>query len=324
MQVDRLEDLHRLDELVTERVLEGALLDALEQLLAPAHVHHFFVLDVGTVHPADALRQVERLGVGERRHGVEAAVALPDDGRVGALLNRHPDGEAEADALEAGDLEVGAVADTDLVDLVEVVIGRVAAVPVGHARLDAEAHQPQLPDLDELVVERLLVLAQDLVRRVEGVGGMRDRQRCRGVHVVDSRLERRREREHVELDRQEAAEHVGVVLLAQGHDRVHVGGIHLLGREALFAAQPLRCRPRLGQIVVGHHHLLEDLTLGIAPPGDRRRGFAHAAAAHNQDLHAGPPLSVAGTALKRTCHRRVRARLRRMPKTYAAVESTAR
>ena len=286
MHVDRLEDLHRLDELVTQGVLEGRLVDALEQLLEVADVHDLFVLHVGDLHPADALGQVERLGVGERRHRVEAALALPHDRRVGALLDRHPDGEAEADALEPGDLEVGAVAHADLVDLVEEMVGGVAAVPVGHARLHAEAHERQLADVGELVVERQLVLAQHLARLVQRVGRVRHGERRGGVHVVHARLERGLQRVRVELHRQEAAEHVDVVLVAEGDDRGHVGGIHLLGRKALVVAHPLGGRLRLGQVAVTHHDGLKDLALGIAPLGDGGRRFAYAAAADNEDLHA--------------------------------------
>ena len=125
------------DELVAERVLEGRLLDALEAVGVAGDLDDLFVLDVADLDLADALGQPEHLELGERLDGVHFAV-LVHDRRVVALLDGRPDAEAEADALGAGDLEVAAVADADLVDLVEQVVGRVTGEVVGHAGLDAE------------------------------------------------------------------------------------------------------------------------------------------------------------------------------------------
>ena len=112
-------------------------------------------------------------------------VLLADDGRLRALLDRGPDAEAEADALGAGDLEVAAVTDADLLDLVEEVVGRVAREVVGHAGLDAEAGERVLADLLELGAERVLLVAELDVRsgRCWPVG-VRLGQRHGGVEVV--------------------------------------------------------------------------------------------------------------------------------------------
>ena len=72
----------------------------------------------------------------------QPAVALPDHRRVEALLDRRPDRERGREVVAAHD-HVGAVADADLVDPVEQLVGRVAGEDVGQARLDAHAAQGQ-------------------------------------------------------------------------------------------------------------------------------------------------------------------------------------
>ena len=99
--------------------------------------HDLLVLDVDALDRADPLREVEHLGLGERLRRVEAAVALPDQRRVEALLDRRPDREGRREVVALDD-EVGAVADPDLVDLVEQLVGRVAREDVGEPRLDAD------------------------------------------------------------------------------------------------------------------------------------------------------------------------------------------
>ena len=175
--------VHGLHELVAEGVLEGGLLDALEPVGVVADLDDLFVLDVADLDLADALGQPEHLELGERLDGVDLAV-LEHDGGVVALLDGRPDAEAEADALGAGDLEVAAVADADLVDLVEEVVGGVAGEVVGHAGLDAEAGERVLADLLELGAERVLVVAELLAGLVERVGRVRLAERHGGVEVV--------------------------------------------------------------------------------------------------------------------------------------------
>jgi hypothetical protein len=121
------------DELLAEAVLEG---DA--PAVNPARDEHdLLVLDVDALEQADPLGEVEDLGLAERLGRVPAALALPDQGRVEALLDRRPDREGRRE-LVALDLEVRAVADGDLVDLGEQVVGRVAGEDVGKAGLDAD------------------------------------------------------------------------------------------------------------------------------------------------------------------------------------------
>ena len=64
-------------------------------------------------------------GSRERRGGEPAAIALPDDRRVQALLDRRPDRERGREVVALDD-EVGAVAHADLVDLGEQLVGGVA------------------------------------------------------------------------------------------------------------------------------------------------------------------------------------------------------
>ena len=131
-----MQRLQHLDELVAEAVLEryAAAVD-------PArHEQHLLVLDVDALDQADPLGEVEHLRLGERCCRVPAAVALPDHRWVEALLDRRPDRERRREVVALDD-EVRAVADSDLVDLGEQLVGRVPREHVGGARLD--------PDPDE-------------------------------------------------------------------------------------------------------------------------------------------------------------------------------
>ena len=73
------------------------------------------------------------LRLGERRGREPAAVVLPDHRRVEALLDRRPDREGRREVVALDD-EVRAVADADLVDLGEQLVGGVAGEDVGGAR----------------------------------------------------------------------------------------------------------------------------------------------------------------------------------------------
>ena len=54
--------------------------------------------------------------------------------------------EKDGGEVVAGDGEVGAVADTELVDRREQVVGRVPREDIGQARLDTDADQRQFPE----------------------------------------------------------------------------------------------------------------------------------------------------------------------------------
>ena len=148
--MERLEDG---DEVGAEGVLEGHLL-AVDDA---RHEHHLLVLDVDALDRADALGEDERLRRRERLGRVEAAAALPDDRRVEALLDRRPDAEDRREGI-AADLQVAAVADVDLVDLVEQVVRRIAGEDVGQARVHARAQDRQATGGLPLVVLRELVV----------------------------------------------------------------------------------------------------------------------------------------------------------------------
>ncbi len=127
---------------VAEPVLEGhaAAVDRAR------HEHDLLVLDVDALDHADPLRELEQLGLRERLGGVEAALALPDQRRVEALLDRRPDREGRREVVALDD-EVGAVAHPDLVDLVEELVGCIAGEDVGEPGLDADAEQREQPAL---------------------------------------------------------------------------------------------------------------------------------------------------------------------------------
>jgi hypothetical protein len=133
--------LQHLDELVAEAVLERH---------APAvdvarDEQHLLVLDVDALDRPDPLGEVEHLGLGERRGREPAAVALPDDRRVEALLDRRPDRERRREVVALDD-EARAVADADLVDRGEQLVGGVTREDVGEARARRRSRRaPSLP-----------------------------------------------------------------------------------------------------------------------------------------------------------------------------------
>ncbi len=177
------------------------------------------MLDVHALDRADPLREVEDLGLGERRGREPAAVLLPDHGRVEALLDRRPDREGGGEVVALDD-EVRAVADADLVDLGEELVGGVAGEDVGGAGLDADADEREqallLPRLGalELVVAELDAGLLVRVRR------MRLGERHRHVEVRHAGLEARVEDRDVEERVDRVEDGVGSRLADQRDDRV--------------------------------------------------------------------------------------------------------
>ena len=134
--VQRLEDA---DELVAEAVLER---DALA--VDPTRdEQHLLVLDVDALDRPDPFGEVEGLRLGERLGREPPAALLPDHRWVEALLDRRPDRERRGELVPLDD-EVGAVADPDLVDLREQLVGCVAREHVRRARLDPDPDQGEL------------------------------------------------------------------------------------------------------------------------------------------------------------------------------------
>jgi len=245
------------------------------------------VLHVADLDLPDAFGKPELLELGERLDGVDLAVLIHDR-RVVALFDRRPDAEAETDALGAGDLEVGPVADADLVDLVEEMVGRVPGEVVGHAGLDAEAGERVLADGLEVAVESVLVVTQLLAALVERVGGVRLRKRHRRVEVVRARLEGGLQQRRVEVRRAEVADDVDAVLRGERRDAVGIAGIGLLRNEAAIA-KPRTKVLRASEVVVGHHHLLEPLTRRVAAFGDGSDRLTDPAGTNDESLHVRLP-----------------------------------
>ncbi len=119
VQAKLVQRAENLDELLAEPVLEGdppALHPAGDQ-------HHLLVLDVHALHLPDPLRELEHLGLRERRGRVEAALALPDERRVQALLDRRPDREGGREVIALHD-EIRPVAHPDLLHAREQLLRR--------------------------------------------------------------------------------------------------------------------------------------------------------------------------------------------------------
>ena len=145
------------DELVAEAVLERDPL-----AVDPARDQHdLLVLDVDALDRPDALGELEHLRLGERRRRVEAALALPDQRRVQALLDRRPDRERRREVIALDD-EVGAVAHADLVDLENSSSRGVAGEHVREARLDADPDEREQARLLPLLVRGELLVAEHL------------------------------------------------------------------------------------------------------------------------------------------------------------------
>ena len=235
-----MQRLEHADELVAEPVLER---DAVAVDHA-RHEQHLLVLDVHALDRADPLGEVEHLGLGERLGREPAAALLPDHGRVEALLDRRPDREGRREVVALDD-EVGAVADPDLVDLREQLVGRVAREHVGCARLDADPDQGELPLLHPVLVLGELVVAELHVRLGVRVLGVRLRQRRRHVEVRHARLEAGVEDLRIEARVGRVEDGVRLDVADQRDDRVLARGVDAGRVEAVVLAEPVddRLRP---------------------------------------------------------------------------------
>ena len=155
------------------------------------------MLDVDALDRADALGEVEDLGLRERLRREEAAVPLPDQRRVEALLDRRPDRERRREVV-ARDDEVRAVAHAHLVDLREEVVGRVPREDVREAGLDADPDEREQPGLLPARRRRELRVAEHHARQLVRPLRMALGQRHRHVEIRAAGIERRLEDRRVE------------------------------------------------------------------------------------------------------------------------------
>jgi hypothetical protein len=111
-----------------------------------------------------------------------------------------------------------------------------------------------------------------------------------GVEIVRLGLEGGLQELRVELRGDQVADDVDAVLCGQGGNLVGFARVDLLGREPVLA-EALGDSLRLGQVVVGHDHLLEPTLVGVAPFGDCGHRLADAAGTDDENLHALHSLS---------------------------------
>ena len=272
-----MERPQHVDELLPEPVLERHAL----AVDPPRDQQHLLVLDVHALDRADAFREVEHLGLGERLRREPAALFLPDHRRVEALLDRRPDGEGRRE-LVALDDDVRAVADTCLVDLGEQVIGGVAGEDVREAGLDAHADESQQAGRLPRLLGRELLVAELHARSARTALRMRLGQRHRHVEVRAASLERRREDRRVEARVDGVEDRVGVRLAGERHDGGGVGGVHLRGAEAVRLAELLDDGLGACQVVVSEDHVLEER----APLRDRADGRPDTPRTDYEDPHS--------------------------------------
>ena len=234
-----MERLEHLDELLAEAVLER---HALAGDLAWDQ-HDLLVLDVDAFDRADALGEHEHLGLRERRRGVEAALALPDQGRVQALLDRRPDRERGRELVALHD-EVRAVAHAHLGDLVEQLLGGVAGEDVREARLHADADEREQTRPLPLLVAGELAIAEHLAGQLVGPLRVRVGERHGHVQVGHAGLEGGVEDRLVEARVARVEHRVGPHAGHQLDELRDARGVDPLGAEALALAEPLARPPR--------------------------------------------------------------------------------
>ncbi len=243
----------------------------------PWHEHDFLVLDVDALDYADSLGELEQLRLGERLGGVEAALLLPDQRRVQALLDRRPDGEGRREVVTLDD-EVGAVAHPHLVDLVEQVVCCIAGKNIGEARLDADSGQREEPALLPALVQVELVLPE------QHVGA---RERHRHVEIRAAVLEGGVENRRVETRIRGIEDGVGLGRAQQRDERLAVARVDL-GRGEAVIAVPLDHRGRPSRVEVGEGDALEE----VATSRHRRDRRAYRPSPNHEDLHPRRRINV--------------------------------
>ena len=172
----------------------------------------------------------EDLRLAERRRREPAALALVDHGRVEALLDRRPDRERRREVVAVDD-EVGTVADADLVDPREEVVGGIAGGDVGEAGLDAHAHERHQVAVLPRRVLRELGVAEPAPGLLVGLGRMRLGHVHRHVDVVAVGGERAFEDRWVEARVAGVEDHVGAALHGERGDAVLVAGVDIGGLD---------------------------------------------------------------------------------------------
>ena len=230
------------------------------------------MLDVDALDRADALGELEHLGLGERRGRVEAALALPHERWIQTLLDRRPDREGRGEVIALDD-EVGAVAHPDFVDAREQLLGGVAGEDVGQAWLNPDPDQREQARLLPRLVAFQLVLAEHRPGQLMGTLRVGMGERHRHVEVGDPSGERGIEDRLVEARIAGVEHRVRLDAADQLHQLGLARGVDALGAEAVALPEPLGDRLGTLERDGGHHHLGKRGT-GL---GDRPERRPHAA-----------------------------------------------
>ena len=244
---------------------------------------HLLVLHVHALRRADARRKVEDLRFAEALRREEPAAPLPDDRRVEALLDGGPDRERRRE-VEAVDGEVRPVADADLVDRVEEVIGGVPGEDVAQARLDAHPDEREQAAFAPLLVGGELGRPQRRADLRVGIRRVGLAQVHRQVEVGAVRGERGLQDRGVQPRVARIDDDVGLGRLREGDDIGRLAGVDDRRREAGRIVEGLHRVDAQLLADVGEHERLEER----AGLGDRR--------------HAGP--DTAGTDDENAAHGR--------------------
>ena len=185
--------------------------------------------------------------------------------------------------------KVGAVTDTDLINLIEQVIGGITGEHIGQPRLNTHPHEREEAFVDPLGLGRELFVAEFHPGAAMRIGGVRPRQTHRGVEVVAAGIERAGEDRHDEAWVDEIRHMRDLVGAARFGDRVSVTGVEFDPAEA-FVGDAIAERSRAGGVVVGDHPGVEE----VATRGDQCRGGSHSPGAYRQDAHGHDRPSSSG------------------------------